>query len=151
MSIYRLKGTAGAVINQAYRLADKLVIGRADDCDIRVDEENIAPHEVEIALATGGGVSLKALVPGSTVQLNGEGVAEAELAGGDEIRVGSCRLMLQAPGLRPDRVLTQEAIKPRRKLWPWILIAGVGAVAALAWKQGHLSVWVAYLSGLIAG
>lgn len=151
MSIYRLKGTSGAVINKAFRLSDTLVIGRADDCDIRVDEETVAPHEVEISLDKEGQVSLNVLEPESDVQLNGEVVSRAELAGGDEIRVGSCRLMLQAPGLRPDRVLTQEAIKPRRRLWPWIVAAGVIAAAALAWNRGLISEWIALLAGPGAG
>jgi len=36
LSIYRLKGASGAVINQSHVLGKRTVIGRADDCDLRV-------------------------------------------------------------------------------------------------------------------
>ena len=44
----------------------------------------------------------------------GQDERSAALASGDEIRVGACRFVLQAPGLKPRRVLTQEAVEPRR-------------------------------------
>lgn len=151
MSIYRLKGTAGAVANQAFQLSGRLLIGRADDCDIRIDEASVAPHQLEISLLEEGGVNLRTLASSDSVLLNGEPVTEAAMAGGDEIRVGSCRLMLQAPGLRPDRVLTGEAIRPRRKVWPWILLAVAGAAGVFAWRQGMLAEWIALISGAAGG
>jgi hypothetical protein len=60
------------------------------------------------------------------------------LSSGDEIQVGSCRWLLQAPGLKPQRVLTAEAVRPRRAVWPWwVSAAGAGLVVA-AWKLGWL-------------
>ena len=42
MSIYRLKGASGAVINQSHTLGEKTLIGRADDCDLRIDQDGVA-------------------------------------------------------------------------------------------------------------
>jgi hypothetical protein len=70
--------------------------------------------------------------------LNGEEIRSAALASGDEIRVGVCRFVLQAPGLKPRRVLTQEAVEPRRSFIPWLVAGGLLAAAAWSWHQGWL-------------
>jgi hypothetical protein len=70
-------------------------------------------------------------------------VSEAQLKSGDEIQVGQCRLMLQAPGLKPERVLTAEAIRLPRRHWPWLLPLVLLMLAALAWQQGWLEAWLA--------
>ena len=48
MSTYRLKGASGAVINQSYTLGARTVIGRADECDLRLDQEDVAARHAEI-------------------------------------------------------------------------------------------------------
>jgi phosphohistidine phosphatase SixA len=70
--------------------------------------------------------------------LNGEAVEHAILASGDEIRIANCRWVLQAPGLRPEKVLTSEAVRTRRSYVPWLITAGLLAAAGLAWYQGLL-------------
>ena len=138
MSIYRLKGTSGPLINQAFPLAARLVIGRADDCDIRIDHDDIAAHHAEILVADSGNVLLRQLGAGSMTRLNGETVLESELAGGDEIQIGNCRLMLQAPGLRPDRVLDADAVRSPVARWPWLLALLLATGGVLAWKYGYI-------------
>jgi hypothetical protein len=47
--------------------------------------------------------------------------------------------VLQAPGLRPEKVLTAKAVKRSSGIWPWLVAAAVlGAAAALAWQRGWL-------------
>jgi hypothetical protein len=151
MSVYRLKGTSGSVANQAYRIVEKLVIGRADDCDIRIDDSRVDAHHAEICLTPEGQVVLVDLSSrndqrtGGGVRLNGEEVSRADLASGDEIHIGNCRLMLQAPGLRPDRVLDGEAILPGARNWPWLLPIALGALAFHAYRNG----WLSTLSGIL--
>jgi hypothetical protein len=137
MSTYRLKGASGAVINQSFTLGEKTVIGRADDCDLRIDQEGVAGRHAEI-VEENGSLVLRGLDEGSEVILNGEPVQTANLASGDEIRIANCRWLLQAPGLRPEKVLTDAAIKPRRSLVPWLIVGGLMAAAALAWYTGQL-------------
>ena len=139
MSIYRLKGTSGPVLNQAYTLQGVLSIGRADDCDVRIDQDDVAPRHAEVRLLEDGRVLLRNLDASRQTLLNGEPVQERELGGGDEIRVANCRFMLQAPGLRPDRVLTEEAVATHRRHWPWLLVFALAGAAALAWQRGWLT------------
>ena len=147
MSIYRLKGTSGPLINQAFSLSERLLIGRSDDCDIRIDSDGIAAHQAEVLLTDDGGVMLRNIAGPARIQVNGEPVDEVRLAGGDEIQLGNCRLMLQAPGLRPDRVLDADAVRPSSRRWPWLLVLLLGAAGALAWRYGYFDALMAMLQG----
>jgi len=138
MSIYRLKGASGAVINQSFTLGERTVVGRADDCDLRLDQDGVAGRHVEI-LASEGRLILRSLDPAAEVLLNGQGVEEAELASGDEIRIANCRFVLQAPGLRPAKVLTGEVVSRRRGYLPWLIVGVLLGAAGAAWYAGLLS------------
>jgi hypothetical protein len=138
MSNYRLKGASGPVINQVFKLGARSLIGRADDCDLRIDADGVAAHHAEIRENDDGGLVLVSPDPEALTQLNGEAVEHAVLASGDEIRIANCRWVLQAPGLRPEKVLTGEAIRPRRSYMPWLITAGLLAAASLAWYRGLL-------------
>lgn len=139
MHTYRLKGTSGAVINQSFPLGETLTLGPGADCDVRLDEDGHAGVLATVRVGADGGVHLSATAD-SGVTVNGEAVTELDLAGGDELRVGRSRFILQAPGLRPERVLTGEATRPRRPVWPWLLGAALAAAGAagVAWWQGWL-------------
>lgn len=145
MSVYRLKGTAGAVINKTFLLSGTLVIGRAQDCDVRIDDERMAAHHAELKLGPGGDVQLRDLGSENGVRVNGEKVCVASLASGDEIQLGNCRLMLQAPGLRPGRVLHGDAIAPARQHWPWLLAIALAGLTILAYRDG----WLSMIPGLL--
>ena len=138
MSIYRLKGASGAVINQSHVLGKRTVIGRADDCDLRVDVDGVAGRHAEVVDDGQGGLTLNHLAPGHETVLNGEAVETAVLGSGDEIRIASCRWVLQAPGLRPDKVLTDAAVARRRGWIPWVVVAALLGAAGAAWYFGLL-------------
>lgn len=138
MSTYRLKGASGAVINQSFTLGTRTVIGRADDCALRLDQDGVTPHHAEISQAADG-LILSRLDPAGEVLLNGQPVERASLSSGDEIRIANCRFVLQAPGLRPQKVLTPAAIRPQRRYLPWLIVAGLLAAAAAAWFSGLLT------------
>lgn len=138
MSNYRLKGASGPVTNQAFGLGAINVIGRADDCNLRLDMDGVMPRHAEIREEDDGALVLLNLDPSGETLLNGEAVSRASLASGDEIRIANCRWVLQAPGLRPEKVLTSEAVRSRRSLVPWLIVGGLLAAAAVAWQQGLL-------------
>ena len=138
MSPYRLKGASGAVINQSFPLGERAVIGRADDCDLRLDQEGVAPRHAAIVLDSDGRLQLRDLDSGAETLLNGQAIHSAQLASGDEIRIANCRFVLQAPGLRPEKVLSPAATRPRRGYLPWLIVVGLLAAAAAAWHLGLL-------------
>jgi hypothetical protein len=138
LSIYRLKGASGPVINQSHTLGKSTTIGRADDCDLRIDAQGAAGRHAEIIEDGQGGLALNHLAEGFETILNGESVKTAALGSGDEIRIANCRWVLQAPGLRPQKVLTEQAVAKRRGWVPWVIVGGLLAAAGAAWYFGLL-------------
>ena len=150
MSHYKLKGTSGSVINQSFPFGNLIVLGSSSDCDVQLDEAGVSSRHAEIRLIDGKSLLLKDLDSKTGTLLNGEPVTETLLGSGDEIRIGTCRWMLQAPGLRPERVLTADVVAkpvrrwPRRLVWASLLGAAV-AVAVLKWKPE----WLEYLRSVL--
>ena len=143
MSHYKLKGTSGSVINQSFPFGESIVLGSSADCDVQLDEPGVSPRHAEIRLVDGRSLLLKDLGSETGTLLNGEGVDETLLGSGDEIRIGTCRWMLQAPGLRPDRILTEGVVKKTGRDWPRVLawstvMLTAAAVAVLKWKPEWL-------------
>ena len=137
MSTFRLKGASGAVINQSFTLEGRTLIGSAEECNLRVASDEVEAQHAEI-IEEDGLLTLRNLAsPGATL-LNGEPVEQASLGSGDEIRIANCRWVLQAPGLRPEKVLTQDALQQKRSYLLWLIVTGLLAAAALAWHRGWL-------------
>jgi hypothetical protein len=150
MSHYKLKGTSGSVINQSFPFAESIVLGSSADCDIQLDEPGVAPRHAEIRLLDGKSLQLKDLGSKTGTLLNGEPVSETLLGSGDEIRIGTCRWMLQAPGLRPDRILTAEVMRKPARRWPRILFwTSLAATAAAVAVWQLKPEWLEYLRALL--
>ena len=122
---YRLKAASGELTGQAFELGEVTSIGSAADADIRVPE--LEPQHARIIARDGGLV----LEPDAETLLNGESCGVASLNSGDEIRLNNLRMVLQAPGLKPVRVLDRV---PERGSsgWKWLAAAGLTAAAAAA-------------------
>jgi len=150
MSVYKLKGTSGSVINQSFPFEESVVLGSSADCDIQLDEPGVSARHAEIRLLDGKALQLKDLGSKTGTLLNGEPVTETLLGSGDEIRIGTCRWMLQAPGLRPERVLTAEVVAKPARRWPRILlwtslVTAAAAVAVVKFKPE----WLEYLRAIL--
>ena len=138
MSMYRLKGASGPVINQVYRFEQQITIGTNASCDVHLQEPGVADRHAEILLEADGAITLRNLDPHRETLCNGIAVDEKRLNPGDEVRIGRCRWLLQAPGMRPERVLTEEVVVRRRRHWPWLLPIGLALATWLAWSNGWL-------------
>lgn len=136
--MFRFKGASGQVLNQVFPLSGRQVIGTDRDCHIHVAGAGIAPRHAEVTLGGDGEVSLRHLAAGYETLCNGEAVTETSLSAGDEVRIGTCRWVLQAPGRRPERVLDEAQARVRRPLLPWLLPASLALAALLAWRNGWL-------------
>jgi pSer/pThr/pTyr-binding forkhead associated (FHA) protein len=132
MSLYKLKGTSGSVINQSFPFGESIVLGSSAGCDVQLDEAGVSSRHAEIAMGDDKSLLLKDLDSETGTLLNGEPVIESQLGSGDEIRIGTCRLMLQAPGLRPERVLTADVVKQTTRRWPRVLAWSIVAASAAA-------------------
>jgi len=152
MSHYKLKGTSGSVINQSFPFSESIVLGSSPECDVRLDEPGVASKHAEIRLLEGKSLQLRDLGSATGTLLNGVAVTETLLGSGDEIRIGTCRWMLQAPGLRPERVLTAEAVSTAPRRWPRVLLWSALAAAAAGVAIWQLKPeWLEYLRAALAG
>lgn len=138
---YRLKGASGPVAGLNHELAGRTRIGSAGSCELVVGDSRLASELAEIRLQADGSLRLLKLAEQGEILLNGQAVSDVLLNSGDEIRVGTCRWVLQAPGLRPEKVLTARAVKSRRRIWPWLLLAALLSASALAWYLGLLTLF----------
>jgi hypothetical protein len=138
MNTYRLKGASGKVAGLSHNLGQRTRIGSDAACELQVDDPKVAAQQAEIILQADGSLRLLQLAGAGEVLLNGKAVNDALLNSGDEIRLGACRWVLQAPGLRPEKVLTEQAVKRGINWMPWFMAATLLVAAALAWQRGWL-------------
>ena len=120
-----------------FTLGERTLIGSAEDCDVRIDSDGADMQHAEIIEQDGSLILRNLASPGATL-LNGEPIEQANLGSGDEIRIANCRWVLQAPGLRPEKVLTKDAVQRTRSWLPWLIVVGLLTAAALAWYRGWL-------------
>lgn len=139
MSSYRLKGASGKVAGLSQSLGVVTRIGRAESCELVIDDARAPDLLAEISLEADGNLRLLKRDAGGEILLNGEPVSDARLSSGDEIRIGTSRWVLQAPGLRPEKVLTEQALKHRSRWLPWLMVVALLVAAALALQRGWLS------------
>ncbi len=134
---FQIKSTSGELAGQKWLLAGTLVLGSDISCEIILNGESVAPQHAQL-ITTESSVTLEALQ--GEVIVNGENVKSVFLSSGDEIRLGNHRFMLQAPGLRPQRVLKPEALQKKQPivLWVAIAVAAIAGTALAVWQQGVL-------------
>jgi len=125
---FRLKAASGPLTGQSFELDEDTAVGSAPDADIVV-EDLLEQHA---RLVFDGEMLMLEAVESTFV--NGEPVTRQPLKSGDEIRFGSQRFVLQAPGLRPPSVL-RETEKKRVNPWTWVAVGLVaaGSIAAVSW------------------
>ncbi len=134
MSDYRLKGASGAIFGQIWQLGNETLLGIADDCQVRIDAPEIALRHARIIFLDGQ-PWIENLAENGVTYVNETAIDQQVLKTGDEIRIGQYRLMLQAPGLRPRRLIKPAVEKQEPRRWiGWVLIAlALGGSLTAAW------------------
>jgi len=126
---FRLKAASGPWTGQTFDLVgQKTSIGSDQDQDVVIDA--LAPKHAIIHLEDGA-LRIEAMgTETALVYLNGTPISNGQvLNSGDEIRLGEVRFVLQAPGLKPQRVLHTTGQK-KRIPWGWIGLGALGLGAA---------------------
>jgi len=118
---YRLKSASGPQTGQTFDLDESTLLGSGESADVRL--EGLEAEHARIVRRDGGLV----LEASGAARVNGEAVTSTALQSGDEIQFGTSRFVLQAPGLKPARVLDQV---PARRAWGWKWLAAAGLLAA---------------------
>lgn len=136
--VFRLKIASGPNAGQALALAeDSTQIAGQGDADITLPELGAqAQFRIE---RDGLQNTLTLHNQGQTdLWINNQPISDSfcPLNSGDELRLGTLRLVLQAPGLRPASVLAQVTDRKRSAIspWTWVAVATIAAsgLAAMA-------------------
>jgi hypothetical protein len=138
MQKFRLKGASTKSANQSFGLEGRVLIGSASTCDVVIFPDEKGREMAEITVQESGELQLRQMDPEREILINGIAVKQAGLSSGDELSIGSYRWVLQAPGLRPQKVLTAEAVKPKRRLLPWLVFTLVLLSLGLAWHRSWI-------------
>ena len=124
---YRLKAASGPLTGKTFDLGEDTLIGSDPQADIRSDD--LLPrharivHEDETLMLESSGQTW----------VNGQSVERKPLESGDELRLNTIRFVLQAPGLKPARVLDQAPAPSGPSGWIWVAVPVALGVAALVW------------------
>jgi len=122
---YRLKSASGPLTGQTFDLGESTLLGSGDQADVRLDALDAEHARI---VRRDGGLVLEA---SGDARVNGEPARATALQSGDEIQFGTARFVLQAPGLKPARVLDQVPVR-RSSAWKWLVAAGLAAAGGVA-------------------
>ncbi|MFP7721374.1 FHA domain-containing protein [Lysobacter sp. A3-1-A15] len=142
-----LRGVGGPLHGRCHPLEQAVTIGRARDCEVRLDEPGLADRHARLVPCEQGAV-LRDLGSEQGSRVNGHAVRHGVLRAGDQLAIEGCRFVLEAPRPAPRNaalaapgrdppVLSAEGPAPAgmvesaRRL-PWLLLAALLLSGALS-------------------
>jgi len=90
----------------------KILIGRHDDCQIRIPAANVSRHHCEV-VSGGSGVRIRDLGSSNGTYVNGHKVDDVELSPGDVIEIGTLLFVVRIDG--DPAVIDPEALSQHVK------------------------------------
>ena len=93
-----LRAVAGPYFGKAIPITGRITLGRADNCDLVLDEPEVSPSHAEVRVSTGS-IALRDLGSANGSQVNGVAVRDALLFSGDQISFDRNRFLVEAPGM----------------------------------------------------
>src|SRR5690606_37280590 len=116
---------------RAFPLLGPVVVGRAEDCGMRMDEEGLSRKHARL-VPTADGVQLEDLGSTNGSYVNGSRVLRAEMRDGDEVSFDTLRFRLSGPP-GPKRVEAPSRRPDWRRLHSSAWLGAAAMVVALAW------------------
>lgn len=129
---YMLRGVSGEAFGRTYPVLGVTTVGRAPECDLRLDESGMSRMHARL-LPIDGGMLLEDLGSANGCFLNGKRVLRGEAKHGDEIGFDNLRFRLMAPGQE-----TAHAEPEAKAMSPWWWVAGATLVLAAVWLVAML-------------
>lgn len=146
-----LRGVAGVCFGRSYRFEPMLSIGRSERADISLDEEGLAAIQLRLHWL-GDRCLIQSDGAEPSFELNGQALSSAFMMPGDQLRVGSARFVLEAPGLRPGRRDDPHTpVKPMRAVSHADVPTPPPAAASVAAQSGFNFGWLILAAAAIAG
>ena len=127
---YVLRGVSGEAFGRTYPVHGSTAVGRAPECDLRIDEPGLSRVHARL-LPTDDGLLLEDLGSTNGSFLNGKRVLRGEARIGDEIGFDTLRFRLIAPG-QADAHQEGTAMAPDGvAMKTWMIVGGIAVAAAL--------------------
>jgi hypothetical protein len=86
-AVWSLKAKTGSLVGKTYPIppAGKVIIGRANNCDIQLPANHVSRQHAEVQIVSGK-LMVKDLNSSNGTYINRKKVADGELKNGDEVR-----------------------------------------------------------------
>jgi two-component system cell cycle response regulator len=85
--------SGSATVGKMYALEGELVIGRAPDAQVRIDEDGVSRHHAKFIQTTEGNVEIMDLGSRNGTFVNGDRVSRLALRDGDKIQIGPISIL----------------------------------------------------------
>jgi pSer/pThr/pTyr-binding forkhead associated (FHA) protein len=125
---YVLRGVSGEAFGRTYPIVGVTSVGRADECNLRLDEPGMSRVHARL-LPTDEGLLIEDLGSTNGCFLNGKRVLRGEAHPGDEVGFDTLRFRLVAPG-QSDAHHDEHAPETATSNRMWLLVGGIAVVAA---------------------
>jgi len=128
MPRYALRGVSGEAFGRTYAIHGFTSVGRAPECDLRLDEAGMSRMHARL-LPTDDGLLLEDIGSTNGSFINGKRVLRGDVRVGDEIGFDTLRFRLVAPGQADahDEPVADPTMPSRTKL----IVSAIAAVAVL--------------------
>src|SRR6478735_5325862 len=125
---YVLRGVSGETFGRTYPIHGVTSVGRAAECDLRLDESGMSRMHARL-LPTDDGLLIEDIGSTNGSFINGKRVLRGDVRVGDEIGFDTLRFRLVAPGQADthDEPVVDPTMPSRTKL----IISAIAAVAVL--------------------
>lgn len=124
---YTLRALTGRMLGRSYPLTGATVVGRAPDCQLRLDDNNLSRKHAKL-IPTNEGVVIEDLGSTNGSFHNGKRVQRAVAQAGDEIGFDTLRFQLLELG--QEGMVSTPAARSGVPRWVW-LVAALSVAAAL--------------------
>ncbi len=125
---YALRAQTGRMLGRSYPLTGVAIVGRAPDCQLRLEDSNLSRKHAKL-IPTNEGVVIEDLGSTNGSFHNGKRVQRALAQAGDEIGFDTLRFRLLELGAEGE---VTEMAGPRAAQPRWVWVAAVVLVAAIA-------------------
>lgn len=126
---YALRAQTGRMLGRSYPLTGATVVGRAPDCQLRLDDTNLSRKHAKL-IPTNEGVVIEDLGSTNGSFHNGKRVQRAVAQAGDEIGFDTLRFQLLELGQESVAAAAGPAGGRGVPRWVWLVVA-LAAVAAV--------------------
>ncbi len=128
---YALRAQTGRMLGRSYPLTGAAIVGRAPDCQLRIDDSNLSRKHAKL-IPTNEGVVIEDLGSTNGSFLNGKRVQRAVAQAGDEIGFDTLRFQLLEIGAEGAQMAQSAAAsRSARSRWVWVVVAVLALVLAI--------------------